>query len=376
MSMIIFILSVFLIAYTYVLYPFLLLLVSRFVRRRAGHDLGGDYPLVSVVIAAHDEEKVIEEKIRNTLSLDYPEDKIEVLIGSDGSEDRTDEICRRYSDRIRFQRIEPRQGKANVLNTLVPMAKGEIILFSDANSMIRKGSLKKLVRHFNNPSVGGVCGRLVLESRTKSVEAIEESYWKYETGIKKLESRIYSTIGANGGIYAIRKEYFKEIPRDTIIDDFWISLVVLESGKRILFEEDAVATEYISDNTLDEFWRKVRIGSGNIQTFFRKPYIVNQNPLFVFSAYYTHKVVRWLIPFLLISLYFSLFSLSSGPLFLFLFHMANLGLLFSLLCLIIDVRNRFINMVGYLAVFNFALLLGYIRYLAGRHTVTWRRAAR
>jgi cellulose synthase/poly-beta-1,6-N-acetylglucosamine synthase-like glycosyltransferase len=345
-------------------------------RQKNPERIENDLPTISVIVAAYDEENVIEEKIKNTLALDYPKDKIEILIGSDGSEDRTDEICEAYSDVIKFRRIEPRQGKSNVLNTLVPQAKGEILLFSDANSILQKDSLRKLVPHFVDPSIGGVCGRLILESRTASVEAFEKTYWKYESDIKNLESKIHSTVGANGGIYAIRKKLFQPIPKDTIIDDFWISMNILEQDKRIYFEKEATAKEYISDNVIDEFWRKVRIGSGNLQTFLRRPMIRNQTIGFAQVAYYSHKVIRWLTPFFLCALYLSLVSLSRQSGFTIIFYVANLLILTSLLSVVFETRNKTINLIGYFCLFNLALLFGYIRYLMGRQGATWRRATR
>ncbi len=369
--------SLFLILYSYFFYPALLFVYSKLRRSVTPGKLEDkDLPRVSVVIAAHNEEKVIEDKIRNTLELDYPRDKIEILIGSDGSDDKTDEICMRHLDHIIFERIEPRQGKPNVLNTLVENAGGEILLFTDANTMLEKKCLTKMVCHMMVNSVGAVCGRLILKSKGQGLESYEKLYWSYESKMKEIESRVFSTFASNGAIYAVRKELFRKIPVQTIIDDFWISLDVLEQGKRILFEKDARAYEYVSDNIVDEFWRKVRIGSGCVQTFTKRPFIRNQCNPFIHFAYYSHKVIRWIVPFLLILLYFMILILSSDPVYFVAFHVCNFFLFVAALGVLLDIRIKILSHISYFTLFNFALLYGYVRYVIGKGSVIWRRAER
>jgi poly-beta-1,6-N-acetyl-D-glucosamine synthase len=376
MYQIIFFVSLFLILYSYVIYPLILFLWSNLWPGAQGeyNHIDG-FPYITVIIAAYNEGKTIKDKILNCLELDYPSDKIEILIGSDGSTDDTDNICEQF-EKIKFIRIDPRQGKANVLNTLVPLAKGDIILFSDANTILEPDSLKKMVRHFSDLSIGSVCGRLILKSEKQNLESFERVYWQYESMIKEMESRLYSAIGANGGIYAIRKSLYSKIPRDTIIDDFFISLNVLEQGKRVRFEKDAIAYECVSENLIDEFWRKVRIGAGNLQTLIRKAKMFKQASLFVKFAYLSHKVVRWIIPLLLMVLYFSCSRLYGQGIFTYLFWIFSLSIIISLGGIILQTKNKAINLISYLFLFNFALLLGYVRYLLGLQEVTWRRAAR
>ncbi len=364
-----------LVVYSYALYPLLLLLGARFM---CGEELPARpkrFPLISVVVAAHDEERVIEEKIRNTLALEYPRDRLEFLVGSDGSTDGTDEICRRHP-RVQFFRIDPRKGKANVLNTLIPLARGEIIVLSDANTIIEPGALTAMVRHFDDPTVGGVCGRLVLASSRQRLEDTERTYWSYESRIKELESRCYSTIGANGGICAIRKDLFASIPTDTIIDDFLISLNLLEQRKRLVFERDAVAYEEVSKCFRDEFWRKVRIGAGNLQVLLRKGGFFFKVPAFVAFAYLSHKVIRWFIPLLLISIWICSLLLSDRQPFCALFWGYNLTLLLSVAGVVGVSKNRLVKAFSYLYFLNLALLIGYGRYLVGIQRVTWRKAQR
>ena len=367
--------SVLLIVYSYTLYPLLLAVGAWFITRKEPLNQPSSFPLVSVVVAAHNEERVIEEKIKNTLAFDYPGDRLQFLVGSDGSTDDTDAICQHFN-RVQFHRIEPRGGKANALNTLIPLARGEIIILSDANTIIEPGALTAMVRHFEDPTVGGVCGRLILRSNRQRVEDTERFYWSYESKLKELESSCYSTIGANGGIYAIRKTLFAPIPADTIIDDFLISLNLLEKRKRLVFEPNAVAYEEVSKSFQDEFWRKVRIGAGNLQVLLRKWKFFFKVPAFVAFAYLSHKVIRWFIPFLLINIWICSLLLSDRQPYDVLFWSYNLTLLLSLAGVVGITKNRFILAFSYLYSFNLALLIGYGRYVFGMQRATWRRAQR
>jgi len=372
-----FLISLFFIGYSYLIYPGLLVALVQFKRSDEAAQQEGDYyPTVSVVIAAYNEEKVIERKILNSLSLDYPSDKVEILIGSDGSTDGTDAICKRF-EKCRFMRIEPRQGKSNVLNELIPAAEGEIIVLTDANTIMDPGALRKLVKHFADAAVGAVCGKLVLlQNESARLESCEGIYWRYESAIKEMESKIFSTVGANGGIYAIRRELYTPINKDTIIDDFLISLTILEQGKRIVFEKEAVAYEYVSKRFLDEFWRKVRIGAGNLQVLLRKRLFFKSASLFVPFAYISHKVVRWCIPFLLITLYLASLRLYGHGVFTYFFWAYNFAILITVAAVVFQVRNWIINLISYLFVLNLALLLGYVRYIFRLQKATWRKAAR
>lgn len=368
--------SAFLVVYSYILYPILLWSLARFARRQESPARPSRFPLVSVVVAAHNEESVIEKKIDNTQALEYPEGCLELLIGSDGSTDRTDEICRQYSW-VRFFRIEPRGGKANVLNTLIPHAQGEIIVLSDANTLIEPEALIAMVKHFNDPTVGGVCGQMVLtSSQQQQLEAVESTYVSHEVQLKKLESRCFSTIGAHGGIYAIRKDLFASIPTDTIIDDFLISMKVLEQDKRLVFEHEAIAYEEVSKSFRDEFLRKVRIGAGNLQFFLRKRDLFLKVPIFVTFAYLSHKVIRWFVPFLLVNIWVCSLFMSDRQPFSTLFWVYNFTLLLPIVGVMRVSRNRLVKAFTYLYSFNLALLIGYGRYLLGIQRVTWQRAQR
>ncbi|HLP43152.1 MAG TPA: glycosyltransferase family 2 protein, partial [Fibrobacteria bacterium] len=253
-----------LLVHTYVLYP-LSLPVLRFIlpaRRRQGDP---NRLKVSMVIAAHNEEKVIEEKIHNCFDLEFPKKNLEILIGSDASTDGTNAIVSRYAPDVRLVAFQKRGGKAGVLNQLVPRATGDILVFCDANTMLLRNALQKLLAHFEDPKVGCVCGRLILHDAGHSALGIGESmYWNLESEIKKLEGKLGIVIGANGGIYAIRKELFERIPVDRkAMDDFYVTTRVLMAGKAAIYEPQAIGSEETSLEAFGEFQRKVRIGQAN-----------------------------------------------------------------------------------------------------------------
>lgn len=368
--------SLFLVLYTYIIYPLLLLAFP--TRRRfiqpSGIESDG-VPSISVVIPAFNEERVIERKIQNTLSLIYPKEKLEIWIASDGSTDKTDEICLRYGSQINFFRIDPRQGKANALNEIVSRVKGELLLFTDANTIVESNALQLMASAMGHNEVGAVCGRLVLRPESKGISRIEAAYWRYETEMKYNEGRLRTTIASNGGLYLMRKALYRAIPTDTIIDDFWISMDILEQRHDIVFMKEALGYESISKLTVDEFWRKVRIGSGCLQVFCRRPVLRNAGR-FVNLVYYSHKVIRWFIPLLFVFFYLSLVLLCNKTGYGLLFIITNGILLSALTALILDENAGYLSYIGYTMLFNFSLLYGYYLYAVGRQNVLWRKAIR
>ncbi len=301
-----------LLVHTYFLYPLSLPILHFFfaLPRRFGHS--HKYK-VSLVIAAHNEEKVIEEKIRNCFELEFPRRNLEILIGSDASSDRTNEIIRKYRDDVRLIELEERGGKASVLNRIVPEATGEILVFCDANTMLLKNALQKLLAPFNDPGVGCVCGRLILHDSGKSALGIGESiYWNFESEIKKLEGRLGIVIGANGGIYAIRKELFQQIPVDKVaMDDFFVTTRVLLAGKSAIYEPQAIGSEETSLEKYGEFHRKVRISQANFNLLPRYLPLLNPWHGLVAYGFFSHKLLRWMAPLILIALLFTNFVLAT-----------------------------------------------------------------
>jgi cellulose synthase/poly-beta-1,6-N-acetylglucosamine synthase-like glycosyltransferase len=333
---------------------------------------------VSLVVAAHDEAGCIEEKLRNSLALDYPPDRLEVLIGSDGSTDGTDDLIRACSDpRVRLS-AAPRAGKTSVLNRCIPTARGELVLLSDANTRIEPGALKALVRHFEDPEVGAVCGRLQLYNPTRA-EYEESAYWKYESWLKALEGAQGAVVGANGGLYAIRRELFTPLPPSTIVDDFVIAVRLLDQGYRVLYEPEALAAEETTEDYGREFGRRARIAAGNFQSLGLVPGLLSPLRGFPAFAFWSHKVLRWCAPALMLVALVANAVLLDRPAYRFtmaaqigFYALAMLGSMPvgpSLLRRVAGVAYYFVTM-------NLAIVVGFWRFLRSSQAAAWERTAR
>ena len=303
--------AVLLLAHTYFLYPLSLLLwdagrqaagLRRFLvqgidqRSRRGEAYT---PSVSLVIPAHDEAEVIAAKLENSLSLDYPEGLLEVVVGSDGSTDGTDELVAACPDPRVHLSAAPRGGKVAVLNRCVPASTGEIVVLTDANTMLDKRAVRALVRRFLDQEVGAAVGRLKLYNR-KRREYEESLYWSYETLLKHWEGSHGAVLGANGGLYALRSALFQRLPPDTVVDDFVIPVRLLQQGWQVVYEPGAVAYEETTEDYSREFARRARISAGNYQALQRHAgLLVPWRAPFAAYAFFSHKVLRWLAPLLM-----------------------------------------------------------------------------
>jgi cellulose synthase/poly-beta-1,6-N-acetylglucosamine synthase-like glycosyltransferase len=381
---IIFGMSVFLVLYTYALYPAILFIISSQSGKRTGKaigitDVSPEYPSVSMVVAAYNEEKVIESKLRNCMEIDYPPDKIEFLIGSDGSTDRTDEIVSAFAlkaRRIRLLDFPDRRGKASVLNRTVAESEGDFLVFSDANTMYEKDAVRALVAPFSDQDIGCVCGKLVI-SRPEGSSSNDDLYWRYETWLKVMENRLGGVLGANGGIYALRRQLFLPIPPDTIIDDFVIGMKAREQGFRVHYAEDAVAREETTESDKAEFWRRVRIGAGNFQSIA----LLNRllwpgEGIFAFQ-FWSHKIIRWCVPFFLILMFFSNLCLARyGDGYLVLLFCQALFYLLAILGTTTKRSGLMFRVPSFFILMNLAFFVGFIKYLFNFQKVTWERTER
>ncbi len=258
MSLILFWIAVGLLAYTFVLFP--ALIVLRGLLFRHPHSRADVTPSVSLIVAAHNEDKNIEAKIRNILSLDYPRQQLEVLIASDGSTDHTNEIVRAYADQGIQLLSLPRLGKQATLNVAVSAAHGDILVFSDANDIFALDAIRALARSFADPNVGGVAGnQIYLAQGAGSVSSDgERSYWSFDQRLKSYQGEAGNVTSATGSIYAIRRSLFRPVPPG-VPDDFFISTAVIAQGFRLVFEREAICYEPVSGSSDREFARKVRI---------------------------------------------------------------------------------------------------------------------
>jgi cellulose synthase/poly-beta-1,6-N-acetylglucosamine synthase-like glycosyltransferase len=333
---------------------------------------------VTLVVAAYNEEGCIAEKIRNSLALDYPADRLEVLIGSDGSTDRTEDEVRAFDDRRVRLCAGPRAGKAGVLNRCIPIAQGDIVILSDANTRIDPAAVKRLVSHFEDPEIGAVCGKLRLYNPTKK-DFEESAYWSYESLLKLYEGKRGAVIGANGGLYAIRRSLFSQLPPSTVCDDFVIPMRVLENGYRVVYESDAVALEQTTEDYRKEFGRRARIAAGNFQSLKLFASLLSPAAGFRAFAFWSHKVLRWCAPALMaLVLVANAFLLGRG------FYRITFGaqLLFYGMALagrrdwFKGKLRKVASAAYYFTTLNLALAVGFWRFLRGSQNPAWERTAR
>lgn len=365
-----------LIVWVYAGYPLLLLLLNRLRAPRLVAQRAMT-PRITVIVSAYNEADVIRAKIENSLALDYPRDKLEVLVISDCSSDGTDEIVREYEDRgVRLLRMNERGGKTLGLNAGVPAARGEIIVFSDANAMYHPQTARNLARNFADPQVGCVTGesRYNLEGATETTES-ENLYWRYELAIKKMESRIGSLVGGDGAIYAIRKALYRPM-QAADLSDFVNPMQISLQGFRNVYEPEAISFENGADTFEQEFRRKVRIVARAWRGLLRVRAVLNPLRFGFFTLQVlSHKLLRWLIPVFMLGALCANLLLLRSPFYLFtglaqaLFYvLAGLGWLQS--------RRKQIARVFYVPYYfclvNYASLLGILSYYRGQSFTTWQ----
>lgn len=338
------------------------------------------WPSVSLLIAAHNEEAVIEDRLGNALALDYPAGRMELVVGSDGSTDATATIVRDHASRgVRLLDYPNQGGKVAVLNASVPRLKGQIIVLSDANTRFEADAARRLVRWFDEEDVGVVVGRLVLVDPHTGRNA-DGLYWKYETFLKRCEAKLGVLLGANGAIYAIRRELFPPVPPGTLVDDLVIPLLaMMRSGCRIVYDPQAVAHEETAADVHAEFHRRCRIGAGGFQSLQWLWPLLNPRRGWMALAFFSHKLLRWLCPFFLLGMLLSSWLLRSRPGYRGALLAQLAALLLPVMVECIPFRLPLLKPLRLMAMFtamNLALLVGFCRWLRGGQTGVWRRTAR
>jgi len=371
----------FLVFYTYALYPAILYIVSK-VKRNAPSVENEYLPHVTMLIPVYNEKSVIIQKLDNCRRLAYPQDKLEILIGSDASTDGSDAIIKKNAlPNIRFFAYDEREGKSHVLSKLIKKSSGEILIFSDANTFYNPYAIKNLARNFADKKIGGVCGKLILVNPDGNVGGWGESrYWQYENYIKYLEGKIYTTVGATGGIYAIRRELASDLPPDHMVsDDLVMALLIAGKGYRVVFEKEAVAIEATTKSMADEFLRKKRIGIGNFQALKMIAHCLDPRKGFVAFALWSHKIIRWFSPFFLIGAFFSNMFLLDREIFVFSFVFQILFYLCALIGWALERRgkkNPLFSYPLYFVVAHYALLLSFFQILGRTHDPRWEQTSR
>ncbi len=295
--------SVLILAYTYAGFPVLVAFWGILRRMRVRQE--EVTPTVSVVVAAYNEEDVIADKLRNCLALDYPAEALEIIVASDGSDDRTEGIVAGFADpRLQLLAL-PRRGKIHALVDAVARARGEILVFSDANTMLHPQALHKLMRNFADVTVGGVCGNQVhvKNRRADSSEGGESLYWSYDKWLKGMQTRTGSIVAADGALYAIRRNLFRMPERTAVTDDFAISTAVVQQKRRLVFEPEALGFEPATGAAGREFRRKVRLMNRGMRGVLLRRELLNPFRYGFYSVIlFSHKVVRRLAPIFLLTL--------------------------------------------------------------------------
>lgn len=344
-------------------------------------------PEITLLIAAYNEKDFVDQKIKNTLELDYPEEKIKQIWITDGSDDGTPELVKSHKGVTVHHRTE-RKGKVAAMNRGMQFVDTPLVIFSDGNTLLAKDTIRKIVTLFKDPSVGCVAGekRILMQQKDAAVSSGEGLYWKYESLIKKCESDIHSVVGAAGELFAIRTDLFEEVKEDTLLDDFVISLTLAYKGYKIKYDPEANAIEYASSSVKEEFKRKVRIASGGIQTMLRMPELFNIFKLGFFTVQYiSHKVLRWtIVPFSFpLLLIFNILIISQAPIILNIYSLILiLQLIFYLIAILgwvfehKTIRLKIFFSPYYLLFMNFSMILGYVKYFSGKQSVQWERAKR
>lgn len=372
-----------LLIYSYAGYPLLLMALGRFSKPGCPCQKNiEEMPSVSIVVAAYNEEAVIGAKIEGALGLDYPGDRLDIWVASDGSTDRTGEIVREFERRDKRVHLLtfPRTGKSGVLNEAVAKAGGDIVVFSDANTEFTKGAVARLVERFGDERVGCVSGRLVYRNPGGVTSGHAESfYWRYETALKKMENALGYVSGANGAIYAIRRDLFTPLRAGTINDDFVISMRIVEKGFRCVYEERAVAFEDVAPDMGSEFKRHVRDGAGHYIAVWHLWRLMNPFLGVRSFIYWSHRVLRWSAPFLMIGLWGVNLALAGDAFYssLFVVHTAFYLTAFAgLLASRSGSMPFFLYVPFYFCNLNLALLCGFAKVMAGTQKSTWERTER
>lgn len=379
-------LSIAFLVYVYIGYPMLIAILAFLSPKR--EPTADDYPEVSLIIAAYNEEKVIEEKIQNTLALDYPREKLEVIIAVDGSDDDTMKIVKRFAKQgVKLSYSPERRGKMAAIIHALEKARGNILVFSDANNFFMAYTLKYLVQPFQDKRVGGTTGAKHIRKEEDSLSSSEGTYWKYESWIKRNESRFNTCTAAAGEILAVRRNLFPEKLPQVVNDDFYILLNIIKKGYRVAYVPEAESWERVSQSVQDEIKRRARITAGRFQALSNSiRWLPWNNPVAIWQII-SHKYFRLFIPFAMImalvsNIYLVFFppqNMQIAPdfynwlcVFQIIFYlMAALGIRMKF-----EGVSRILYLPAFLVNSNIAAVKGLFRFLRKKQDTRWERVNR
>lgn len=377
---IIFWVSVLMVFHSYVFFPILVKVLARNKQLDFPQIKQEDLPMISILVAAFNEEEIIAEKIESIYKSNYDINKFELFIGSDNSSDKTQEIVQSYADKypnLTFIHYNKRRGKQNVINDLFQLSTGSILILTDANVIFDIDTLKEIARPFSNNKIGLVDTNMI--NRGLKIEGIshqEKAYISREVLIKHDESVVWgSMMGPFGGCYAIRREDYSQVPANALVDDFYINMKIFEKGKLAINNLDAKVYEDVSNNLKDEFTRKIRIATGsfqNLKWFGHLLWPLNSGVAFTFLS---HKVLRWVGPFYILFAFISTLFLLTIPFYQLALILQIGALLVPLLDFLlrkINIHNRVLRFITHFYSMNMALFIGFFRFMKGVDSGIWK----
>ena len=389
---IVFWLSVSLIIYTYIGYPILLSLIAKLIPFQSRVSDISD-PSVTLLITAYNEEEVIEKKIENSLGLDYPRDRLQIIVAADGSSDRTPQIVGKFHERrVELTHSSLRDGKLAAINRAIAQARGDIVVFSDANNMYASDAIRKLIAPFSDPTVGASTGAKLIIQDGNELSGVEGIYWKYESWIKTNETILGTCTSSVGEILAIRRELYKPPPNHIINDDYYIVLDLIKRGFRVFYVPEARSFEYISATVRDEMVRRTRMNTGKYQAIFMSHELLPLNRPVLLWQIVSHKYFRALLPFgfigaLLTNIFLVLLQTKTSTSFLlpsslYAWIFLSMQLFFYLLAALGNLvkfkglPGKLIYLPAYLVNSNIAILRGFYGFISGKQTNIWERVRR
>ena len=366
------------IAQTYILYPLSLFLFGK--KRQVKPALSTNFD-IAVVIAAYNEENVIEKKIQSVLATSYPLDKLVIYVGSDASTDRTNEIVANFGAQqpnVQLKIFQGRTGKAGIINSIIEQCKEELLILTDANVFFTPSTIPNLVRHFSEKETHQVCANILkISDRNENIQALEKGYLLVENQIKLRESASWGFVmGAEGGCYAIRRTAYTPIPPNFYMDDFFVTMSVIANKGRVVFDEDAICYEDLPTESTEEFKRKIRISIGNFQNLVAFKKLLWPFWSAIAYSFISHKILRWLTPFFLILLFLVSFLLSFDCFFFQVLALVQCVLFLSPLAIPYLKWMKPALFVAHFYNMNLALLIGFFRYLKGVKSSVWQPTPR
>jgi cellulose synthase/poly-beta-1,6-N-acetylglucosamine synthase-like glycosyltransferase len=384
--------SLFIVFYAYIGYGILLftiIKVRRFFKGKSKMPNPSELPEVTFLVAAYNEERWIEDKIKNGLAFNYPKEKIHHYFVTDGSNDKTPDLIRQYKIpqgvNLELFHQPERKGKIAAVERVMQFVKTPIVIYSDANTDVNPDAIYNIVRHYENPKVGGVAGekRIAMGKKNDATGAGEGFYWKYESTLKKWDSELNSVVGAAGELFSIRTNLYEHVPSNTVIEDFVMTLKIAQKGYKVVYEPDAYALESQSASIKEELKRKIRIAAGGFQAIARLVSLLNpfKHGILTFQ-YISHRVLRWTLaplalPILLIT---NILLANQGSIwYQYLLYAQIAFYVFALLGFILEKQKLKIKaffVPYYFCIMNYAVYRGFMRNLSGNQSALWERAKR